>query len=590
MPARCFLCGGVPKSVARMALTALGVVLWLGSAGPSNAEPIAQLITLHPGWNAVFLEVEPQSNEPADVFSASTFAPGSAINDLLSVWQWNPRTSTVEFVQNPGTLVPNEPQWMTYFPLDPAVSDLHAIFGEKPYLIHLGGSVDVTWTVTGEPTVPRIEWRPNSFNFVGFHLTPGGEPLFVDFFSTSLAHAGQEIYRLDNASGTWVKVTSPSVPMSRGEAFWIHTQGSSEFVGPVSVQLDQVGGLRYGTTLLEQDLRIRNQSALDKTVSLTVSSGATQLHYWAFDPGSGVADWMLMSGNPLSLDVPAGEIQRVRLGVKRANMAAGTDYGDNVLVTDGEGTRILLPVAVTGIAHAGLWTGSATIRKTSDAQSGNPASCSAATPTGSEFSFRLIVHVDEGGTARLLHEVVQLWQEGTWKPDPNDLGKLIPDEPGTFVLLANDALIPSYSGAALRDGQPVGRRISSPAFAFSAASGPSPWPFGGGAFALGSTLTLTLVTPADEPTNPFRHQFHPDHKIGRAVTREITLDFTDYDADGKRITGAPTLSWGSAEVGGIYKEAFDGLNRNRICAEGTFLLHRVSDIGVLTDAPPGGGP
>ena len=75
-----------------------------------------------------------------------------------------------------------------------------------------------------------------------------------------------------------------------------------------------------------------------------------------------------------------------------------------------------------------------------------------------------MVHAEDSGTVRLLSQVIQMWQEGTWKPDPNDLGKLIVDEPGHFVLFADDSLISSYSGAAMRDGQLVGRRISAPAF------------------------------------------------------------------------------------------------------------------------------
>ena len=65
---------------------------------------------------------------------------------------------------------------------------------------------------SGEPAIPDIDWRPDSFNFVGFHLDDQGpQPFFIDFFSTSPAHAGEEIYRLDNATGTWLAVTDPTV-------------------------------------------------------------------------------------------------------------------------------------------------------------------------------------------------------------------------------------------------------------------------------------------------------------------------------------------------------------------------------------------
>ena len=38
---------------------------------------------------------------------------------------------------------------------------------------------------------------------------------------------------------------------------------------------------------------------------------------------------------------------------------------------------------------------------------------------------------------------------------------------GRFVLLTDDSLIPQFSGSALRDGEAVGRRISTTAFAMT---------------------------------------------------------------------------------------------------------------------------
>jgi hypothetical protein len=532
----------------------------------ARAEPISQSLTLKPGWNAVFLEVEPQSSAPEDVFAG--------ISNLLSVWMWNPRTSTVEFIQDPDMLVPEQPQWMVYFPGNPVLTNLFSVHGETAYLINLGGTANVTWSVTGEPKVPKIDWKANSFNFVGFHLTPGQEPLFHDFFSSSPSHAGQEIYALDNATAKWVKVTDPTRQMKRGEGFWVYCVGHSEYVGPLSVQLEQGTGLHYGTALVEQDVQVLNNSFRDKTVSLSISSAATNLHYWLFDPENNVAEWIAFP--PGDLTIGAGEKQKLRLGVRRAGLSAGTVYEANVTVSDGEGMDIVLPVSVTGISYAGLWVGDATIRKVSEPA--NVSDPSTPVKTGSEFSFRLIVHEDETGKAHLLREVVQLWQEGTWKPDPNNLGKLIPDQPGYFVLIANDALIPNYSGAALRDGQPVGRRVSSPAFGFV---GPK---LMSGSFQINNSLSITLVLAPDDPTNPFRHTYHPDHKLPEQsyeVTRVIKMSFQDEDGEGKPITGVPILSWGSSDVGGIYSETIWGLHKDEIHVEGTFVLHKVSNVAQL---------
>lgn len=553
----------------------LSLLLLTVSPDSSRAEMVDQTFTLHPGWNAVFLEVEPTSTDPADVFSMSTFNPPGAISDLLSVWRWNPRTSTVEFIQDPNTLVPDQPQWMVYYPGQPLLTNLHAINGETAYLINLGGSSNVTWTVTGEPTIPHIDWKANSFNFVGFHLMSGQEPFFEDFFSTSLAHAGQEIYVLQGDS--WAKVTSPADQMKDGEGFWVYCKGSSEFAGPLAVQLEQSTGLHYGKTLVEQELRVFNHSAADKDVHLTVNSTPPlYLYYWVFNATNNVGEWVeFPNASNLDLTITTGEMQKLRLGVRRANLVADVSYEDNVFITDGS-SWIKLPVSVTGIDYAGLWVGDATIRKAS--QPSNAADPDTPVPTGSEFSFRLLLHADDSGQARLLREVVQMWQEGTWKPDPNNLGMFIPDDPGHFVLIANDGLLPLYSGAALRDGQPVGRRISSPAFGFR-----SPQDMTGN-FQLGSGLSLTVVLPADDPRNPFFHKYHPDHKVASQsyeVTRTITLEFTDEDSQGNPIAGVSTLSWGSSEIGGIYKESLWGLHKYQINIEGTFLLRKASDLDQL---------
>ena len=76
------------------------------------------------------------------------------------------------------------------------------------------------------------------------------------------------------------------------------------------------------------------------------------------------------------------------------------------------------------------------------------------------------MHVDAGGQARLLKEVTQMWKQGTTKPDPQDPSRQVVDVPGRYVWLTDPSLIPNYRGAALRDGVPVGLRLSTIAYDF----------------------------------------------------------------------------------------------------------------------------
>ena len=546
------------------------------------AENVAQTITLEPGWNSVFLEVEPASTDPTAVFSSVTFNPGTAIDDLLSVWRWNPRTSTVEFIQDPNTLLPEQPGWMVYYPGNTMLTNLHAVNGETAYLVHLGGSATVTWTVEGQPVIPRIDWKPNAFNFVGFHFIAGNEPFFENFFSSSPAHAGQDIYIL-NDLGAWEKVSSPNDTfMKAGEGFWIYCMGSSVFTGPLAVQPRQSAGLPYGKTLSEQDLTIFNHSATDMNVNLSFSNLTGNLYYWTFNPAQARALWEPFP-SPLALAVPAGQSQTVRVGLKRAGLTADMDYEANLSVSEAatSGMEVLVPLSATGVSYAGLWVGDATINKVSEPA--NVSDPDTPVKTGSAFSFRLIIHVGPSGSAVILSHVIQMWQEGTWKPDPNDPGKLIVDQPGYFVLLADDARIPDYSGSALLDGRPVGRRISAPVFPRIDANERA---MGTMNPVAGNSLATTITLEADDPTNPFRHLYHPDHNQpsqSRQVIRDISLTFSDTDADGNPISGIFEMTQGSSQVGGIYTETVYQIHKDPLKLQGTFLLHKVSEVDTLIE-------
>lgn len=596
------------KATLRIVLTIC--VLTVICAGAARGAPVTQTLTLRPGWNAVFLEVEPPDPAPAVVLAG--------IAGVESVWAWNPRTSPVEYVQNPGLPLEPPPYMLAYVPGNPLVTNLHAIRGENAYLVKIAAGAPVTqpWSITGQPAVPKASWMPNSFNLVGFHLstTPGSEPLFADFFSGSPAHAGQEVYVLDNATGQWQLVASPSARMKRGESFWVYCKGSSSFAGPLSVQFELGGGLDFGQALDQQAVILRNDSPAQRSATVRAATGAARTRYWKSDPELITGVWEDLASAPPTVPIEAGGRQRLRLGVVRAGLAAGATYEDNVEVTDGQGVRILLPVTVEGVSGAGLWVGSVFVTKVADSGSGSAAP----TPVGSPFVFKVILHVSDAATpqVRLLREVVQLWEQGTWKPDPDNLGHLVVDQPGRFVLVGNPDLlrtwangtIPGLRGAALRDGQEVGRRISTAAFGFDEPQGPT-----GGSFAPGSTLTFTVGMAPDDPANPFLHRYHKEHGAAGAyeVVRTLGFRFQLEDPAGAPGQEVPFLGWGSNEVGGVFTETI-GLRRAdpgnasagyacpdpqtdpptpcdalyEVDVEGTFRLRRVSDVGQLLVQQP----
>lgn len=204
------------------------------------------------------------------------------------------------------------------------------------------------------------------------------------------------------------------------------------------------------------------------------------------------------------------------------------------------------------------------------------------TPTRTEMTMRLLMHVDTNGTARLLKDVIQMWKNGTYTNDAD--GNRVTETAGRYVLLTDDSLIGSYSGAALRDGQPVGRRLSTASYDWHGTNTFVPM---SGNFAIGHQLGCTLSLQPNTPTNPFRHRYHPDHdnldvtfmnykEEAYGVTRQIELTLTPTDP-----TQFSSADYGYTVVGGTYRETITGLHKDSLVTSGTFRLTRVANIGVL---------
>jgi hypothetical protein len=591
----------------------------LGAVSPAVAQWETQTITLQPGWNAVFLEVQPEPRDPATVFQD---AP------VESVWMWNRTFSPVQFVQDASTLVPQQPDWLHYVPSSSDVAfstNLFAILGGRAYLIKVSGSTPFTWQVTGTPLLAPPDWLADSYNLVGLHVDAAQPPTFAAYFAPSPAHASSAMYRL-NTTGHWVAVANPaSEHIQPGAAYWIFCKGSSNYPGPVRVATAQAGTVDFGGQVTEQLVQIENHATSSRQLSFRLQGSATPpgdqpvlagevpLSYW----DSVTRNYIAVSA-PFTLSVAAGRRLTLRLAVRRADMApapsADAVYQSLLELRDGAGVLLTLPVLAKRLTatatggggsgraaavassnpQAGLWVGTATINAVNFAAS--TADPDKLQPTASELQIRLIVHVDASGQANLLQEVTVLWQNGTTKPDPNDSTKMIPDQPGRYVLVTRDALIPQFSGAAVRGGKPVGRRISSAAFGVGNPQSAGPWPLSG---TFGDTLTTAapIVLDYNDPLNPFRHRYHPDHDNldfdfqtpllpdanGRAeesytVKRTLTLTFTATDPDSLKLPG-----FGDTRVGGTYSENIMGLHRRVLHVAGTFRLHHASRVAVLND-------
>jgi hypothetical protein len=611
------------RKVLFLLFTLLGVL-------PAFAQWTNQTIVLRPGWNSVFLEIQPEPRECDALFA------GVPVD---SVWAWNRRFSPVQFIQDPGELIPGEPDWLTYLPtshLARATMNLFTLQGSRAYLIKLPeNAAQVSWTFSGRPLVRRLEWLSDSFNFTGFHVEAVNPPTFQNLFASSPAHAGQRVYRLVN--GSWSQVVSPTVTrLARGEAYWIFCRGQSTFAGPLGVAVEQGHGLDYGRILTEQTLTLRNNSATTNTFTIrrvasglppgneySALAGAVPLAHFRMSVTQNQleAGWLPLPPQ-LTMVLRPGQEWNLRLEAQRAAMAPFTPppgvtdvlYQSLLEIGDGAGSRSLVGVTARGLQtftaggaglraaggappavhlRAGLWVGSAAISKVN--QPANASAPNTPVPTASEFQFRLLIHVDNSGQARLLQKVIQMWKDGTFATDTN--GLQVVDEPGRYVLVTEDRFIPNFTGATLRDGQPVGRRLSSSAFGFR-----SPIPMTGNFGAANELLQCAVTIGHDDELNPFKHRFHPDHNNkddsptpqplplktnvhglrftaeSSTVKRDITLQFTAGDPDNLSLAG-----FGDDQLGGIYRETMTGLHKDALQIEGVFRLQHASRIGMLND-------
>lgn len=159
-----------------------------------------------------------------------------------------------------------------------------------------------------------------------------------------------------------------------------------------------------------------------------------------------------------------------------------------------------------------------------------------------------------------------MWQDGTAEPPT----------PGRYVLVTDDSKIPQFKGVALRDGELAGRRFSTVSYDFPAVGGLSHIAMSG-SFAISNSLSVGFTLPADHPTNPFRHRYHPDHnnlEESFAISRFIELQIAPPPPN-------PPPDYGHREVSGPYVEVISGLHQTNIVAAGTFFLRRVASTPVL---------
>lgn len=248
------------------------------------------------------------------------------------------------------------------------------------------------------------------------------------------------------------------------------------------------------------------------------------------------------------------------------------------------GTGLALLGATLALAEhpsTGLWVGSVVVEKIN-----RPGADSAAwdtltnLPAANPFGFRLILHVDVSGQARLVQRVLLAYSATGAKLTNALTGQVTTS--GAYRLLSDESQVPG-----VRQGDPQAKvtRISSVNFPLMAPQVLN------GQFGVNGTLTGSVLLPYDDPTNPFVHVFAPLHDNWQVrngvktklpagaesfdLTRSLTFQFAPQDP-----TTPTNPKWGVDENGGEFRETIQGLYRP-IQVQGRFRLERLTPLGQL---------
>ncbi len=550
-----------------------------------SAAAITQTITLRPGWNAVYLEIEPDENRIDRIFSQVPVA---------SVWRWIPPRSGADYVADPAEGLLSFDGWFGYFPPkrpESFLNNLYRLNANQAYLIELEGTQNHTITLTGKPVFRRKQWATDGYTLTGFEVDAANPPTLGDYFENSPAHADMLIFKL-SADGRWNPVASPyAETIQRGEAYWVYTNGASDWQGPLNVDLDGGDSLDFGTALNRATLVMANESTADAVFTFNrVNGDATPLGYELTDPGTQQLSYPdLTDGFPVNL--AAGFNRMFTVAVRRGEFVQD-NYEEIIEIHDGRGflrrfvlaAQRNLPTAArvagrgglkavaTTDTHAGLWFAQVVV----DAVSEAPQAGVTPQPVAQGFPMKFIFHVDAFGNVRLLKEVLLMATDPVLAPSASDPNVQEVVTPSRTVIVTDPALIANYSGVSLRDGQSVGRRQSTVAYDFDG----NEWPVSG-SFGVNQVLQINLELAPQFPTNPFLHKYHPDHdnldaqflgyrEEAYRISRNLSFTFTPTPVDG----GSTPPEWGGEMLGGVFEETITGLHKNPIFVSGTFRALR----------------
>ena len=577
-----------------------------------RAQWMTQRISLVPGWNAVHLKVNPADKSCAAVFNDSR---------ITQIAWWN----RDRLDDGTGSAVTDFCYW---YRDGSTPSTFGRVIGDHRYLVYSTANIPYL-DIQGTPAVPAGTIYLGEANLVGVNVpnqAGANAPTYYEYFKPLTEVVRSPSYYSVTADNTSLLIRNTVKASNASAAVWLQTagEGIATYTGPFTVTLGDAAETLSWTddASRARTLTVKNVSSQERVLKIErkasnpppgghgtlagTDSGNAALLCETIDWSGGFANrvyvpFLNSSKTSFTTNIAAGATIELRLKPDTTRMAPSAGNYMSILEISDKGTTIDDEVRADGTclyrvgvfasgalaaeqlrAKAGLWIGTVSL-----AQVNRAKTLSSAEPDWGadnlftaphQFQFRLLVHVDESGNAKILKEVFTAM-----------------DESGGDTYLLGDSL----TAYAFRGQFPKGviKRTSSANFPFI-----DPLPLTGGEFMVAdTTISATFTQDYDDKTNPFVHSFHPQHdnltfnnqkpsKLGDsadgtgeyeswAVTRTISLTFAAADP----IAG--NVEWNRTVTGGIYEETIDGLigDGKPIKTRGAFRLTKVNDVSrILT--------
>ena len=565
---------GSTRSTAVSGLLALAC-LFLLVVTPAQAQWQTINYTLHGGWNSIYLHGDA---------SYATIEQQLANNpEVLSIWRWNPNPTATQF--GGAGLIPlaGTPEWSTWYKPVATPDTLSALIGQTAYLVECAGTITDTYqlSITQRVLPPASKWVRSGANFLGFPARVSSPPTIANYFATfpSAVAANTKIYKYVGGpiGEAVVQVFSPSFePLDRTQAYWFDATVVSDFYAPLEITPSNLAGLVYGRNGSQVTVRVRNRSAATVTLTVTPTASATApvgQEQWTaavpltrrtFNSGTNSYDFIEVTA-PFTVVLAPQASSELVFGVKRESITGPDNslYASLLRFTESSNLlEVLLPVSARVTSLAGLWVGDVAVTNVESKAVGFTG-----TATKSPYPLRVLLHVDDAGTARVLSQVF--------------LGRLAP--------------APYAPGIATKEAHlKADEKANAQRFVATHLPLDEVLATGTGSVALGQTLVRSVTIPHNAPTNPYVHTYHPDHdnKDSRfALLTTTSAGTLESPTIGRTLsfTFSPTplptsspLGWGSTVLGGTYAETITGVHKDPLTVSGTFELRRVSELGSIT--------